>query len=614
MNESTLPDIDLYGVLKLERSATTLEIQRAYKSLSRHFHPDKRRTAAEKETAEAIFVRIKQAHDVLSDRVLRFAYDHGGMIAVEMVKRSQTKAGGGDDPDEEDNKENNNTDEEDTENYYEEIRRAKSRAAALKIVRMLVHAYEEHQSSTQRTPLESTLTLQQCYHRYAPHPPYLASESTVMRLETSQTLTKQMDVAINCTSQVQRTASAALTTQVGLGYRPDGATQMHLFGAAGTGGSSLTLQTTRRLYDKSLVTVGAGGSLAGGSSGWNGTLASSRVLLLGSLLGGNNHGSKRHQQQSRREPTKVNASWRLGVNMVTGELQSLMAQTRTLHFPQWRIRLGLGGGGPLLKLTYNHASEHSFHCTYAWHWLWWRAKLTKEDAIDDNWTIRYGVKYDVRGAVVGQPWSLVVHLHSDEWTLRIPVDLVYRSEWPATALLSFLAARWVEDWLETYTTTVGGSGGAPSQPTAHHSFRDVMERVAHTKRAAEERSDGLVFLKAVWKEFAATSSSKDEDVTDLLQFWTCQGQLHLATYRARWSAAWVPHATEETAGSWWWRWLQRLVRRWRGGDDVAPLEDSIYVRYQYRGKVYEVELPGDETELVFPHPRATLMGDAGVVV
>ena len=246
MNDSTLPDIDLYGVLKLERSATTLEIQKAYKSLSRNFHPDKRRTAAEKETAEAIFVHIKQAHDVLSDRVLRFAYDHGGMIAVEMVKRSQAKASQEADEDE---KENKGADDEDNENYYEEIRKAKSRAAALKIVRMLVRAYEDHQTSTKRTPLESTLTLNQCYHRYAPHPPYLASESTVMRLETSQPISKQMDLSINCTSQVQRTATSAITTQLGLGYRPDVATQIHAFGAASTGGAlpTVTLQTTRRL-------------------------------------------------------------------------------------------------------------------------------------------------------------------------------------------------------------------------------------------------------------------------------------------------------------------------------------------------------------------------------
>ena len=605
MNNASLEDdIDLYGVLNLERTATTPEIQKAYKSLSRHFHPDKRRLAVEKEHAEAVFVRIKQAHDVLTDRVFRFAYDNGGMVVVEMIKRSAAKAGmDHDDADENnnnENQENNHHQGEDAndENYYEAIRKAKSRSAALKIVRQLLRVYEHHQASTHRTPLEATLTQNQCYNCMAPHPPYFASESTTMRLDSSQPINKQMDFSINCTSQVQRTSTAALTTQVGLGYRPDVASHWHAFCAASTSGATpqVTIQTSRRLFDKSLVTMGAGGSLKqkGGWQTWVGTAASSRVILLGSLLG----------RPATADDVKLHASWRMSLGLATGQLQSLVATVRTTHFPQWKVRLGLGG--PLLKMSYKHAAEHSFHCTYSWHWLWYKAKITKEDPLGDHWSIRYGVKYDYRGLLVGQPWSLLLHLHSDEWNLHMPIDLIYGSEWPATTVLTFLAASWLDEFLETYNTS------NKSETTTNHvmgttdPFRQVVQRVGQKKRLDEARREGLVFLTAVWNDFAASSR---EDVTDLLQYWTVDGRLRLATKRARWSAPWVDVAAEE---SWWWGLFQTLLHRYWKRE--PPLEDSLYVRYQYHGKVYEVELSSDEEEINFPHPSATLMGDAGTVL
>lgn len=623
MNNATLHDeIDLYSVLNIPRTASTPEIQKAYKSLSRHFHPDKRRVASEKQDAQAIFVRIKQAHDVLTDRVLRFAYDHGGMIVVEMVKRSAAKTSAdsddNDNPDNQDQENNNNDDDHSDENYYESIRRAKSRSAALKIVRQLLRAYEHHQALSHRTPLEATWTQNSCYNSFAPHPPYLASESTTMRLDCSQIpVNKQMDVSLNCTTQVQRTSTAALTTQVGLAYRPDVATAWHAFGAASTTGAKpqVTIQTSRRLLDKSMVTVGAGGSLAGsGLSTWACTLASSRVILLGSLIG----------RPSTAEDVKLHASWRLGLGLATGHLQSIMAQIKTTHFPQWKFRVGLGAGGDggsLIKVSYNHAAEHSFHCTYSWHWLWYKAKITKEEALDDYWSLRYGVKYDYRGASLGQPWSIVLHLHSDEWTLRLPIDVVYRSEWPVTTVLSFLAATWLENFLEAYATSnnkmenAWTSSRVATTTTTTSPFRQVVARVGQQKRTKEAKSQGLVFLTAVWNDFGA-SSTREEDVTDLLQYWTVEGQLRLATSRARWSAPWTDQSTPTRQTGWWWRWwtlsskqLLQRYKRWR----EPPMENSLYVRYQYHGKVYEVEIHSDQEEVVFPHPQATLMGDAGTV-
>lgn len=589
-------EVDLYGVFKLERSATAGDVQRAYKSLSRHFHPDKRLSAADKENAEAIFVQIKQAHDVLSDRVLRFAYDHGGMIAVELVKQSQARASRMED-NEEHGEEKKGVDEEDEEeNSYLNIQKAKSRKAALKIVRRIRRDYEMHKASTQRRPLETTLDLHHRYHQWG-NGPSLAAESATMRLESSQSLTNQIDVSLNCTSHVQKTATAAMTIQVGIGYRPDTATQCHVFGAASTTGGppQISLQTSRRLYDKSMLTIGAGGSLAKDAN-WSCTLASSRVLLLGSLRG----------RLATAEDLKVNASWRVGLGLSDGTLQSIMGQIRTSTFPQWKMRLGIGG--PVAKVSYNHAPEDSWHATFSWHWLWWKAKITKEDALTEHWSVRYGVKYDLRGLAMGQPWGLLLHLHSDEWTLRMPIDLVYGSEWPVTTVLSVLAAHWLEDLLEGWSAASAHAKAAATSSATDQGnpFRKLMQRVAAKKRAAAEESEGLVVLTAIWHDFSETSG---EDVTDLLQFWTVDNRLQVEPNVARWASA-LGMGTEDESQPWWRMWLKEAWKRWRPNTAV---EESLYVRYQYQGRVYELHLHEEES-LTLPSPRASFMGEAGLVL
>lgn len=54
---------DYYSTLNVPATATTDEIQKAYKSLSKIFHPDRLRatSADESELAQETFVRIKSA-------------------------------------------------------------------------------------------------------------------------------------------------------------------------------------------------------------------------------------------------------------------------------------------------------------------------------------------------------------------------------------------------------------------------------------------------------------------------------------------------------------------------------------------------------------------------
>jgi hypothetical protein len=62
---------DYYGVLRVSRTASTVEIRRSYRSLVQQFHPDVNPDPAAHEHIK----EINEAYDVLGDEAKRYAYD-----------------------------------------------------------------------------------------------------------------------------------------------------------------------------------------------------------------------------------------------------------------------------------------------------------------------------------------------------------------------------------------------------------------------------------------------------------------------------------------------------------------------------------------------------------
>lgn len=75
----------LYGVLGVRRNASDEEIKSAYRRMVRQWHPD----VCKEPNAAEMFIRIREAYELLSDPMKRARYDAG--LALEASLRDNTK-------------------------------------------------------------------------------------------------------------------------------------------------------------------------------------------------------------------------------------------------------------------------------------------------------------------------------------------------------------------------------------------------------------------------------------------------------------------------------------------------------------------------------------------
>ena len=82
-----MSDFCPYEILSIEQNAQDSEIKKAYRSLSKKYHPDK--VGNDPELSKE-FTKITSAKELLLDHELRSAYDQGGWQLVEHIKQMRS--------------------------------------------------------------------------------------------------------------------------------------------------------------------------------------------------------------------------------------------------------------------------------------------------------------------------------------------------------------------------------------------------------------------------------------------------------------------------------------------------------------------------------------------
>ena len=77
---------DPYSILGVDRNATDEDVKKAYRKLSRQYHPDANINNPKKDEAEAKFKEVQQAYQQIMDETTRLE-DSAVLVLMDMVQQ-----------------------------------------------------------------------------------------------------------------------------------------------------------------------------------------------------------------------------------------------------------------------------------------------------------------------------------------------------------------------------------------------------------------------------------------------------------------------------------------------------------------------------------------------
>lgn len=571
-------------------------IQRHFKQLSRIYHPDKS-VSEKRAAAQQSFVAIKTAAEVLSDPVFRLAYDHGGIIAVTIVKRSQAAQHAqnavAETRDENDEENNNFVD------LYSLLVQAANEQEAASIVRQFVQEYQMHQKHISKPQFDLSYELPYVYQNTYLDQPAFQRDSTSFNSRLRYPVNSKVSASVGAGSDLQHTAEANINASFGLDFQPVRGTHVTADAALNHRTSpAVSLRTSRQSVTGTVLVAAIGGNISNRQS-WNTSIISSKTILWESLT----------SSSSRPEPTKLQATWRIAFSPA-GQLRYLMAGLRTLDFPVWGCRLCLGRYP--VKIYWRGAETDTFYASYSWSIMFSRIKLLRISGFGGKWTFKYGLKYDKQAHFSGGSlWSVLCHVRSNELSLRIPIGLKTVS--PVVWLTSLLVAEFVDNHLEDFqskgrrTNENCASERLDTVVQQSSKYADLIKYVASKKRNFESSEEGgLVIVMALWQ-----SGEMKYDVTDILQFWVVNSQLHMTTNDSRlwWQLDQQSTQPLDETYSTWWNFLGGRKGKSHLDEETTC---NLTIRYQFKKSVFEISFCGDD-QVILPNSNSTELGVAGRV-
>jgi curved DNA-binding protein CbpA len=560
----------LYAVLNLPRNADVDDIQRNFKILSRAFHPDKS-ISFQSETANAVFVAVKNAADVLSDPVFRLAYDHGSLIAVNLIKRLQSVS--------QSQKIRNDSADETNVDIYEGIKNAKTETEAINMIQEMLDSYESQRNRTGKQQFEASCDVSSLYRDSL----HLCRESSLINLQTREQVSNRCGVNIGVSSEVNHLAESNIGLSAGVDYQPVNGTHVAADLIAKHRSSLMaSIRSSRKTASGTILTSAIGGGLKR-KQPWNVSFSSIRALSFG-------------RDDGSPEAQKIHASWSLAFSST--RLRSVVLSLKNSNFPVWRCRLGLSPYP--VKFSWRGDETDTFYTAISCSLVAFRVKILRICSINNVWTLKYGLKYDGLSLLTGGSlWTMLCCFESAHLSLSFPMTIHDLS--PASWLIALLAVDLVDHQLAPFRARFDVPDSLENEVQGRDVaidsfFPEVIANIASKKRKQESMQEGLVILSA-----KRHCGRDQQDITDILQFCVVDSRIELRREDPRLSWQ-MPVRLDNRTNFQGWKWL------FGSGSQVEETRVSeLHIRYQFQGKTYELTISGSDA-IELPHPSATELG------
>lgn len=610
--ENSVQFINPYAVLNISPNASTEEIQKSYKSLSRSFHPDKQPPGGDnRDLAQTYFIQFKSSYDILMDPILRLGYDTFGMRGVQFLLKSA---------------ETYKAVEEiltlmDPNDAESKRRQFKKRAMDVLSEGMQYHDFLQ-KTHYQQPSLSADVTLK-CN---STHSSFLGEGLEPMGMEVEEmrmnlSVSKSPDAKTSLTfgghsGLVQGQGSAGI--QLSLNYEPAQRTTVNVDCNVGPthDATKVSLGTSHVLSSQTYVAANLSTS-ASKDVPWGLSLTSHRSMMENKLTG----------------------TWIVGVAMPKLQMQYGLLSF-TSHYPnrpKYTAKFNIGMDYTPVKLmiehTFDEEKQHVGKLSWGWGPRGLDLKAVTVRSLSKYCKIMLGLHHVSYRDLT---WMFQLQRGTVRFTVPVLVTTVMSPAYALkstymTLLLATLDASLgdlVQNGIEGITSHTRDDGVRKALLREEALFerekikRDalhqlsLMEKPANAKRIVEEQRHGLVILKAIY--FVEEGDSID--ITTALMFWVMNGQLHLPSttkssmlgfYDVRREMPIEDVEIGYMAAC--WRLWNRL---WFGEPKEVPpsseiLKPRLTVRYRHEGNLYEITILDDEA-LSLPSPRAMKLGDSRV--